>query len=86
MNADTMTGISDYIITMTDQNGDVTTIDIDLEFENEKTILDRRYFIISQTRGPWFSLGIHVDFQGRFIDLHIGWLIVTIGRPYHKRD
>lgn len=37
---------------------------------------------IETVRGPWFSLGVHVDFQKRYIDLHIIWWIVTIGQDY----
>ncbi len=32
--------------------------------------------------GPWISLGIHVDLQAPCVDLHIGWWILTVGRPY----
>jgi hypothetical protein len=29
--------------------------------------------------GPWFSLGFHIDFQHRHVDLHVIWWIITIG-------
>lgn len=34
-------------------------------------------------RGPWLSLGIHIDFQKRYLDIHLVWWIVTIGRDYY---
>ena len=34
-------------------------------------------------KGPWFSLGFHIDFQRRYIDLHVIWWIVTIGQDYY---
>jgi hypothetical protein len=30
-------------------------------------------------RGPWASLGIHIDLQHRHIDLHILWWIIVLG-------
>ena len=30
-------------------------------------------------RGPWFSLGIHVDFQHRYVDIHFIWWIISVG-------
>ena len=35
--------------------------------------------------GPWISLGMHVHFwpiKESHIDLHLGWLLITIGRHY----
>lgn len=33
--------------------------------------------------GRYVSLGVHVDFARPYVDLHLGWLIVSIGRePY----
>ncbi len=37
---------------------------------------------IETVKGPWFSLGFHIDFQKGYVDLHIVWWIVTIGRDY----
>lgn len=39
---------------------------------------------IHTIRGPWFSLGFHVDFQAPCVDIHFIWWIVTIGRSYHE--
>lgn len=41
---------------------------------------------IETVRGPWFSLGIHVDFQHKHIDLHFVWWIVTIGKGYFSGE
>ena len=38
---------------------------------------------IETIRGPWFSLGVHIDFQKRYIDLHFVWWIITIGKDYY---
>ena len=38
---------------------------------------------VTEVRGPWFSLGIHVDVQRWFIEIHFIWWIVTIGRDYY---
>lgn len=38
---------------------------------------------VSTIKGPWFSLGFHVDLQKRYIDLHILWWIITIGKDYY---
>lgn len=37
---------------------------------------------IESVKGPWFSLGFHVDLQRLYIDLHILWWIITIGCDY----
>ena len=34
---------------------------------------------VDEIKGPWFSLGFHIDFQHRYVDLHILWWIITIG-------
>src|SRR5690606_25715073 len=39
-------------------------------------------FRVETIRGPWFSLGIHVDLQKRYVDLHILWWVVSIGGGY----
>lgn len=31
-------------------------------------------------RGWYCSLGLHVDFQRPYLDVHFGWLIVSVGR------
>lgn len=41
---------------------------------------------IQAVRGPWFSLGFHVDLQRYFIDLHILWWIVSIGGDYFDAE
>jgi hypothetical protein len=37
----------------------------------------------TKIRGPWFSLGFHIDLQKRYVDLHIWWWIITIGTDYY---
>lgn len=32
---------------------------------------------------PYLSLGIHIDPRRPIIDLHLGWLIVALGRAAH---
>jgi len=39
---------------------------------------------VETVRGPWLSLGIHADFQRRYVDLHILWWIITVGRDYYQ--
>lgn len=35
----------------------------------------------AQIQAGWhFSLGVHLDVRHPYLDLHIGWLIVSIGR------
>lgn len=38
-----------------------------------------KYIKVNTISGPWFSLGIHVDFKHRHIDLHFIWWIIVIG-------
>ncbi len=45
--------------------------------------MKRRWFYASTCRGPWASIGVHVDFAGPFVDVHIGWWIISIGRLRH---
>lgn len=40
---------------------------------------------IVTVRGPWVSLGIHVDFQRWFINIHFIWWIITIGNSYEQQ-
>lgn len=40
---------------------------------------------VETIRGPWVSLGIHIDFQQRYMDLHVLWWIITIGEDYRVR-
>ena len=47
-------------------------------------VIDFRYFSVDTVAGPWFSLGFHVDFQHRYIDLHFIWWIITIGSSYGR--
>ncbi len=35
---------------------------------------------IQAGRNPWFSLGLHFDHRGPFVQLHLPGVIVTIGR------
>lgn len=37
-------------------------------------------------RGPWFSMGFHIDFHKRYIDLHLIWWIITIGSDYYQEQ
>lgn len=41
---------------------------------------------ITAERGPWFSLGFHVDFQRWYVDLHVWWWIITIGKDYYMQE
>lgn len=41
---------------------------------------------VEKVAGPWLSLGFHVDFQKRYVDLHIAWWIITIGKDYYHKD
>lgn len=34
---------------------------------------------INTIKGPWMSLGIHIDFKHRHVDLHIIWWVIVIG-------
>jgi len=35
----------------------------------------------------YISLGIHVDFRRPYVDVHIGWLILSFGRePYRSEQ
>lgn len=38
---------------------------------------------IDEIRGPWFSLGLHIDLQKRYIDIHFIWWVITIGNDYY---
>jgi hypothetical protein len=44
---------------------------------------NRSFFRMHQEKGPWVSLGIHLDFQRWFVDIHFGWWIITVGYDYH---
>ena len=62
--------------------------DGDLRMANgveERKIINTKIVPISYStiKGPWFSLGFHIDFQRRYIDLHICWWIITIGTDYY---
>ena len=30
--------------------------------------------------GHYFSIGVHVDWARPYVDVHLGWLIVSVGR------
>jgi len=36
--------------------------------------------------GRYVSLGVHVDFARPYVDLHLGWLIVSIGREPYRTE
>lgn len=38
---------------------------------------------IQEIKGPWISIGVHIDFQRPHIHIHFLWWIVTIGHDYH---
>lgn len=38
----------------------------------------RKIIHVDTIAGPWFSLGLHVDFQHRYIDVHFIWWIITL--------
>lgn len=40
---------------------------------------------VDETRGAWFSLGMHADIKHRSIDVHFIWWIITIGDPSKGR-
>lgn len=37
-------------------------------------------------RGPWFSIGFHIDFQKRYVDIHFIWWIITFGKDYGDEE
>lgn len=45
-------------------------------------LLDLRWLVIDTIAGPWFSLGLHIDFQRPYLDIHFIWWVFTIGKPY----
>lgn len=38
---------------------------------------------VDKIKGPWFSFGFHIDLQRHYVDLHVLWWIITIGRDYY---
>lgn len=34
---------------------------------------------IHTVAGPWFSIGIHIDFKHRHVDFHFLWWVIVIG-------
>lgn len=40
---------------------------------------------VETVRGPWVSLGLHVDWQAPHVTLYAGWWVVTFGRLYEGR-
>lgn len=36
----------------------------------------------TMVKGPWVSLGFHIDFQRWYVDLHVIWWIITVGTDY----
>jgi hypothetical protein len=39
---------------------------------------------VSTVKGPWLSLGFHIDFKRLYVDLHFIWWIITIGSDYGR--
>jgi len=37
---------------------------------------------VDTVRGPWFSVGVHLDFQAPKIDIHFWWWIISVGWLY----
>lgn len=77
--------INKLIMTAADGTETSIEVNLELEFDDSTIIYSSKYLTIDQIRGPWLSLGFHADFQGRFIEFHVGWWVFTLGRPYHKR-
>lgn len=48
----------------------------------ETLVYKSRHIYVSQVKGPWFSLGFHLDFHKPLIDIHFIWWIITIGKLY----
>lgn len=42
-----------------------------------------RWWAVQFTAGAYFSLGVHIDPRRPILDLHLGWLIVALGRSAH---
>ena len=40
-----------------------------------------RWWMVQWGRPIWFSLGIHIDCHLRYVDVHLGFLILTLGSP-----
>lgn len=45
-----------------------------------------RFWMVQYSRRIFFSLGIHLDFELRYIDLHLGCLILTLGDMEREYD
>lgn len=46
----------------------------------------RKIIKIRAIKGPWFSIGLHVDFKHGHVDLHFIWWVIVIGNtvePIH---
>lgn len=41
---------------------------------------------IDTIRGPWFSLGVHFDFQRPCVDIHFVWWIIIVGKNYEVEE
>ena len=37
------------------------------------------HILVRTIRGPWFSVGLHVDYTHRHIDIHFWWWVIVIG-------
>lgn len=40
-----------------------------------------RYWMLQWGWSILFSVGLHIDWRLRYVDLHLGCVIVTLGRP-----
>lgn len=38
-----------------------------------------RYWAVQFYRNRYISLGVHIDFQRPYVDVHLLWLIVSLG-------
>jgi hypothetical protein len=38
------------------------------------------WWAVQLYRNRYVSLGVHVDFRRPYVDLHLGWLIISLGR------
>lgn len=39
-----------------------------------------KYWAVQVYRGPYFSLGLHIDFRKPYMDVHFWWVIASVGR------
>lgn len=53
--------------------------DLVLEMGAAEEALKESSMKIRTIRGPWFSLGVHVDFKHRHVDIHFIWWVIVVG-------